>query len=177
MVQGVRKNVCRLKPQFLGVIYCCLLASPLAAAECQKIYLENTGSLEGLTLQSQFRKDYGNPRDPFRPIKNLRSIPSSSRKTQPEPPKIPQISTIENPNLKLLGIIRGQYGPQAVIQVSPGKRIFVRPGLELLRSGWIIKTISDGEVLLEHLSTSTSGKGLPQSRTFVLSFPTPGKLG
>jgi hypothetical protein len=177
MVQGVKKNVCRLKPQFLGVIFCGLLAGPVAAGEFQKFYLENTGSVEGLALQTQFRNDYGNRRDPFRPIKKRRSISSSSRKSQPGPPKIPPISTIKDPSLKLLGIIRGQYGRQAVIQVSPGKRIFVRPGLELVPSGWIIKTISEGEVFLEHLSTPTSGKALPQSRTFILSFPTPGKLG
>jgi len=176
MVQGVKKNVCRLKPQFLGVIFCGLLVVPVSGGEFQKFYLENAGSVEGLSLQTQFRNDYGNRRDPFRPIKKQRSISSSSRKSQPEPQKIPPISTIKDPNLQLLGIIRGQYGRQAVIQVSPGERIFVRPGLELVRSGWITKTISDGEVLLEHLSTSTSGEGLPQSRTFILSFPTPGKL-
>lgn len=177
MVQSVKKNVCRLKPQFLGVIFCGILAAPVAAGEFQKIYLENIDSFEGLALQTQSRNDYGNRRDPFRPIKKRRSISSSSRKLQPEPPKIPPISAIKDPNFKLLGIVRGQYGRQAVIQVSPGERIFVRPGLELVRSGWIIKTISEGEVLLEHPSTSTSGKGLPQSRTFILSFPTPGKLG
>jgi len=177
VVQNVKKNVCRLKPQFLGVIFCGLLVAPAAAGEFQKFYLENTGSVEGLTLQTQFRNDYGNRRDPFRPIKKRRSISSSSRKSQPEPPKIPPISTIKDHNLKLLGIFHGPYGRQAVIQVSLGERIFVRPGLELVRSGWIIKTISDGEVLLEYLSTATSGKGLPQSRTFILSFPTPGKLG
>jgi hypothetical protein len=177
VVQGVKKTVSRLKPQFLGVIFCGLLAVPVAAGEFQKIYLENTGSVEDLALQTQVRNDYGNRRDPFKPIKKRRSISSSSRKSQPEPPKIPPISTIKDPNFKLLGIFRGKYGRRAVIQVSPGERIFVRPGLELVRSGWIIKTISDGEVLLEHLSTSTSGKGLPQSRTFILSFPTPGKLG
>jgi hypothetical protein len=177
VIQGVKKNACRLKPQFLGVIFCGLLAAPVAAGEFQKIYLENTGSVEGLALQTQFRNDYKNRRDPFRPIKKRRSISSSSRKSESQPPKIPTISTIKNPNLKLLGIIRGQYGRQAVIQVSPGERILVRPGLELVRSGWIIKTISDGEVLLEYLPTSTSGKGLPQSRTFILSFPTPGKFG
>ena len=177
VVQGVKKNVCRLKPQFLGVIFCGLLAAPVAAGEFPKIYLENAGSVEGLALQTQFRNDYGNRRDPFRPIKKRRSLSSSSRKSQPEPHKIPPISTIKDPNLKLLGIIRGQYGRQAVIQVSPGERILVRPGLEIVRSGWIIKTISDGEVLLEHLSTSTSGKGLSQSKIFILSYASSEKLG
>jgi len=177
VVQNVKKNVCRLKQYFLGVIFCGLLVAPAAAGEFQKFHLENIGSVEGLALQAKFRNDYGNRRDPFRPIKKRRPISSSSRKSQPEPPKTPLISTIKDPNLKLLGIFHGQYGRQAVIQVSPGERIFVRPGLELIRSGWIIKTISDGEVLLEHLSNSSSGKSLPQSRTFILSFPTPGKLG
>ncbi len=175
MFQGVKKNVCRLKPKFLGVIFCGLLGAPVAAGEFQKPYLENTGSVEGLALQTLFRNDFGNRQDPFRPIKKRRSISPSSMKSRPKPSENPPISSIKDPNLKLLGIIRGQYGHQAVIQISPGERIFVRPGLELVRSGWIIKTISDREVLLEHLSTSTSGKALSQSRTFILSFPTPGK--
>jgi hypothetical protein len=177
VVQNVKKIVRRLKPQFLGVIFCGLLISPAAAGEFQKIYLKNTGSVEGLMLQTQLRKDSGKRRDPFRPIKKRRSISSPSRKSQPEPSKIHPIPTIKDPILKLLGIFHGPYGRQAVIQVSSGERIFVRPGLELVRSGWIIKTISDGEVLLEHLSTATSGKGLSQSKTFILSFPPPGKLG
>lgn len=175
MVQGVKKNICRLMPQILGVIFCGLLARPVAAEVFQKFDLENTGSVESLALQTEFPKDYVNRRDPFRPIKKPRSISSSSRKSQPEPPIIPPISTIKDPNLKLLGIIHGHFGPQAVIQVSNGERIFIGPGLELARSGWTIKTISKGEVLLEHLSTS--GKGLTQSRIFILAFPTPGKLG
>ena len=177
MVQNVKKNLHRLKPQFLGVIFCGLLVSTAAAGEFQKIYLENTGPVEGLARQTQFRKDSGKRRDPFRPIKKRRSISSPSRKSHPELSKIHPILTIKDPILKLLGIFHGPYGRQAVIQVSPGERIFVRPGLELVRSGWIIKTISDGEVLLEHLSTATSGKGLPQSKTFILSFPTSRKLG
>jgi hypothetical protein len=177
VVQNVKKNVCRLKQHFLGVIFCGLLVAPVAAGEFQKFHLENIGSVEGLALQTKFRNDYGNRRDPFKPIKKRPSISSSSRKSQPEPPKTLPVSTIKDPNLRLLGIFHGQYGRQAVIQVSPGERIFVRPGLELVRSGWIIKTISDGEVLLEHLSNASSGKSLPQSRTFILSFPTPGKLG
>ena len=177
MAQSVKKNVGRLKPQFLGVIFCGLLVPPVATGEFQKIYLENTVSFEGLAVQAKFRNDYGNRRDPFRPIERRRSVSSSSGKSQPKPPKISTISTIKDPNLKLLGIIHGQYGRQAVIQVSSGERILVGPGLEIVRSGWIIKTISAEEVLLEHLSASTSGKGLPQPRTFILSFPTPGKLG
>jgi len=177
VAQSVKKNVGRLKPQFLGVLFCGLLVPPVATGEFQKIYLDNTVSVEGLAVQAKFRNDYENRRDPFRPIERRRSVSSSFGKSQPKPRKIPTISTIKDPNLKLLGIIHGQYGRQAVIQVSSGERILVGPGLEIVRSGWIIKTINAEEVLLEHLSASTSGKGLPQSRTFILSFPTPGKLG
>jgi hypothetical protein len=177
VVKNVKKNVWGLKPQFLGIIFCGLLVAPVEAGEFRKFYLENSGSVEGLVRQTEFRNDSGNRRDPFRPIKKRRPNSSSSRRSQPEPPKIPPISTIKDPNLKLLGIFHGPYGRQAVIQVSPGERILVWPGLELVQSGWIVKTINDGEVLLEHLSTATSGKGLPQSKTFILSFPTSRKLG
>ncbi|MFA9562294.1 MAG: hypothetical protein ACERKU_08160, partial [Nitrospirota bacterium] len=119
MVQNVKKIVRRLKSQFLGVIFCGLLVSTAAAGEFQKIYLEHTSPVEGLARQTQFRKDSGKRRDPFRPIKKRRSISSPSRKSQPEPSKIHPIPTIKDPNLKLLGIFHGPYGRQAVIQVSP----------------------------------------------------------
>ena len=177
MVRNVKKSTWQLKPQCLGVILCGLLGATVEAGEFQNYYLEHLGSVEGLVRQTEFRNDSGNRRDPFRPIKKRQSISSKARKSKPEPLKPPPISTIKDPNLKLLGIFHGPYGRQAVIQVSPGERILVRPGLEIVKSGWIIKTISDGEVLLEHLSTAISGKGLSQSKTFILSFPTPGKLG
>lgn len=177
MGQNVKKNVWRLIPQFLGIIFCGLLVVPAAAGKLKIFYLENSYSVDSLVRQTEFRNNSGNRRDPFRPIRKRRSMPSSFMKSQPETPKIHPISTIKDPNLKLLGIFHGPYGRQAVIQVSPGERILVWPGLEIVRSGWIIKTISDGEVLLEHLSTSISGKGLPQSKTFLLSFAAPGKLG
>ncbi|TFG60429.1 MAG: hypothetical protein E4H32_08645 [Nitrospirales bacterium] len=82
---------------------------------------------------------------------------------------------MKNPNWKLLGIIHGHNGRQAVIQISPQERVFVRSGLEVVRSGWIIKAISKEEVLLEHSSPSTSVEGFSQPKVLILSFSTLGK--
>jgi len=167
---GVQKQ-----SRFFGVLICALLAVPAMAEEFQAISQENPGSLEVVVERAQPRENYGKRRDPFRPIMKPRSISSSSRKSLPDPRKVLSIPSVTDPKWKLLGIIHGQYGHQAVIQISSGERVFARPGLELARSGWIIKTISKGEVLLEHQSTTSAETNHPQHRTFILSFQTPGK--
>jgi len=175
VVRSAKMQVCRIMFPFLGGIFCGLLSVSVAAGEVQKFSLNNLGTADALVQRIQDRSDFKKRRDPFRQIKKPRSISSSPRKSRPEPKKIFPIPRVKDPNWKLLGVIHGQYGRQAVIQISPGKRIFVRPGLELVQSGWIIKTISKGEVLLERRSITPSGTDFPQPRIFILSFPTPGK--
>ncbi len=176
VVGSAKMQVCRIMFPFLGGIFCGLLSVSVAAGEVQKFSLNNLGTADALVQRIPDRNDFKKRRDPFRPMKKPRSISSSSRKSRPEPQKIPPpVPRVKDPNWKLLGVIHGQYGRQAVIQISPGKRIFVRPGLELVQSGWIIKTISKGEVLLERRSITPSGTDFPQPRIFILSFPTPGK--
>jgi len=175
VVRSDKINVCRIIFQLLGGILCGLLSAPVAVGEVPKISATNLGTAAELLQRIQDKSDFKKRRDPFRPIKKRRSISSSARIAHLEPPTITPIPTINNPNWKLLGIIHGQYARQAVIQVSPNERILVRSGLEVVRSGWIIKTISKGEVLLEHSSTSTSGKGLSEPKAFILSFSTLGK--
>ncbi|MCA9421081.1 MAG: hypothetical protein KC592_08690 [Nitrospira sp.] len=108
-------------------------------------------------------------RDPFKRIPQLR--PSTPKVTPPPHQEAEIAPPVNNPGWRLLGVMHAQDGPQAVIQVSPTERILVKPGSELARSGWTVKTIEGEEVLLEHLSPSSSvGKAFP-TRTFILSFP------
>jgi hypothetical protein len=94
--------------------------------------------------------------------------PVVSKKSHPESTIVPK--KVENPVWRLLGVIHGQSGHQAVIQISPKERVVVQPGSELARSGWTIKTITEGEVLLERLSsTSSVGVSSPPGN-FILSF-------
>ncbi len=172
---AMRKGLCRMLFGSLGLLICGLLGTQGVEAKLPKFPQEQTGSKENLDLGAQPRKNHVNRRDPFRPIKKSRSISSSLRKSPSVPTKSLQRSNVKDPKWTLLGVIHGPFGRQAVIQVSPGKRIFARPGLELAQSGWTIKTISKGEVLLEHFSTTPSRAGLSQPKTFILSFPTLGK--
>ena len=107
-------------------------------------------------------------RDPFKRIKKRLPTQSLLEKSHSELTIGP---VVEDPAWRLLGVLHGQDGHQAVIQISPKKRVLVHPGSELAGSGWTIKTISEGEVLLEYLSsTSSVGVSLPP-RNFILSFP------
>jgi hypothetical protein len=177
--RSAKTHVCRIMVQSLGGILCGLLSVPGAFGEVKNFTPNHSGIGEKVVQRIQSRNDFSKRRDPFKPIKKRRAISSTSRKSSPEPPQLRAIpatnSTLKNPNWKLLGIIHGHNGRQAVIQISPQERVFVRSGLEVVRSGWIIKAISKEEVLLEHSSPSTSVEGFSQPKVFILSFSTLGK--
>lgn len=119
--------------------------------------------------QANSRHTDVNRRDPFKRIPKRMPPPQVSTPSHPESKIVP---ILDNPGWRLLGVMHGQDGHQAVIQVSPTNRVLVRPGSELARTGWTIKTISEGEVLLEHLSSGSPVRGAFPPRTFLLSFPT-----
>lgn len=165
----------RMMTGSFGFLICVLIGIPGVETTVSGFSQKQIDPMENRVLVAESWENDESRRDPFRPIKKSRSISSPLKKTRPEPKKTRPIQQVKDPKFILLGIIRGQYERQAVIQVSPGKRIFAKPGLELAQSGWFIKTISKGEVLLEYFSTTSSRAGLSQPKTFILSFRTLGK--
>ena len=121
------------------------------------------------STNDQSRHTEANRRDPFKRIPKRTPIPRVLKKSPPEPTPSPGV---ENPVWRLLGVMHGQDGHRAVIQISPKERVVVQPGSELARSGWIIKSISEGEVLLEHRTLTSSANNSFPPRNFILSFPT-----
>ena len=158
--------------QVIGGILGVFLSLPVASGEVRKVPPTDLSPRVGSVQRFEAKSDVGKRRDPFRPIIKQRAISSLPKKAHIQRPTIEAVSVIKNPKWKLLGIIDGQYGRQAVIQVSPQMRVFIKSGLEVAGSGWIIKTISRGEVLLEHSSPTTPGKGLSEPKAFILSFGT-----
>jgi hypothetical protein len=163
--------------QSLGGILCGFLFVTNVFGEVKNFTPHHSGIGKKVVQRIHSRNDFSKRRDPFKPIKKRRAISSTPRQSSPEPSQVPPnpatISTLKYPNWKLLGIIHGQIGRQAVIQISPQERVFVRPGLEVGRSGWILKAISREEVLLEY--TSSSVESFQQPKVFILSFSTLGK--
>ena len=170
-----RKGLHRMMCGFLGLLISGLMGIPGVEATVSGFPQKQIDSMGNRVLVDQSRGNHENRRDPFRPINKRRSSSSSSKKSRPEPKKTLLIQQAKDPKFMLLGIIHGPFGHQAVIKISPGKRIFARPGLELAQSGWFIKTIRKGEVLLEHFSAISSRASLPQPEPFILSFPILGK--
>jgi hypothetical protein len=87
---------------------------------------------------------------------------------------LPMVPGVEDPALKLLGVLYGNNGHQAVIQLSPmdrKDRIVVQRGSKLAQTGWTVKTISEEGVLLEHLSSTPSIDLPSRTKNFLLSFP------
>lgn len=112
-----------------------------------------------------------NRRDPFKRIPQHLPISKVTKPSHPHPDsKI--VPLVNDPDWRLLGVMLGQNGYQAVIQVSSTERVLAEPGIEIGRSGWIIKTISHEDVWLEHLPVNASARGTSSARTFILSFPT-----
>ena len=161
--------------RILGMIICSLSVVPMSAGDVLAISILLENSVINSVQKSPALADIGKRRDPFTPIKKPRSIPSAPKKSKPRSPKISPISTLKYPSWTLLGIIHGQHGHLAVIQTLSGERIFVEPGPQPVRDGWIIKTISDTEVHLVHASSASTGKRVSRPKTFILSFSTVGK--
>jgi len=171
-VRYANTHVERIMAQFLGGILLGLLSVTSANGEVRNVASNHSGMSEMVVQGVSSPKDFSQRRDPFQPIQKRRAISSTPRKARSKPPQQQAMSssipTLKNPSWKLLGIIHGQNGRQAVIQISPQERVFVRSGLEVARSGWIIKAISKEEVLLEYSLTPRGGRSRPQA--FILSF-------
>jgi len=172
---SLKSRPVRISINLLGGILCGLLGLSLAIGKVQNFSSPESPAVGGRIGHGQDRGDLKKRRDPFRPIKKRSVISSSNRKAQSDlPPNLP-VQPVANPNWKLLGIIEGQLGRQAVLQISPHERVFVRPGLEVAHSGWIIKTIGREEVLFEYSSTSILENHLSSAKSFILSFATLGQ--
>ncbi len=157
--------------RILGIFFCSLSLVPMSVGDVLAISILLEDSVINSDEKTQAHAAIGKRRDPFNPIKKSGSIPSVPKKSKPKSLKASPISTLKNPHWKLLGIIQGQYGRLAVIQTLSGERIFVEPGPEPVRDGWMIKAISETAVHLEHGPTAAAGKNDPQPKTFILSFP------
>ena len=168
------KNYCLKGYNFFGILICGVLGSPAVDAKMLELKTEHAISVDSSVL-TKSRHTPANGRDPFRPIIKPRPPSSASNKPRPKPAARPVVSKVKDPTWKLLGVIYGQSGRQAVIQVSPKERIIVGLGSEFPLLEWTVKAIHKGEVLLEHSSIDYSVAGSPIPRTFILSFPTSGK--
>ncbi len=160
----------RVASQILVFILGSLLSSSVALSADLLHSSPMINPVDKMIRLRQTTGDFQNRRDPFQPIKRHGSISPSPRKVGPVLPAIDSIPVPTAPPWKLLGIIDGKLGRQAVIQLSPKKRVVVQAGSEVARSGWIIKTINPQEILFEHSSSWPAKNGLSQSQIFVLSF-------
>lgn len=161
--------------RILGMIFCVLLVLPMLEREVMAVSILLEDSVVDSVKAPAPVADIGKRRDPFNPMKKPKSLSSTPKKTKPKSAKISPISTLQYPHWKLLGIIQGRYGRLAVIQTLSGERIFVEPGPEPVREGWIITNINDTEVHLEHASSVEREKSVSEPKTFILSFPFVGK--
>ena len=161
----------RMLSRLLGIFTLCVATAPVVGGKAQLINQEGKAFVGEPVLRKEIRATLAKRRDPFKPIIRRRSISAAPKKSRPTPKPGPLVVEVKDPQWKLLGVVHGRYGRQAVIQDVSGKRIFVRPGLEPLQSGWIIKTIRRGEILLESRQKSLPGSGVKKPKSFVLSFP------
>ena len=105
-------------------------------------------------------------RDPFAPLKKSTPAPKSSPppKHSPSPP-----AHVSLPG-KLLSVVHGPWGFQAVIQLSPKEYLVVEPGELIAHSGWRVKGIQEDGVRLERVSSASSSGGPGQIISAMLFF-------
>lgn len=105
-------------------------------------------------------------RDPFTPIE--KSIPAPK---SPGPPKIakPPLPSLPLPG-KLLSVVRGPWGYQAVIQLSPKASLIVEPGESVAQTGWKVKEIKEDRVRLESIQSRSFSDGANTNQSANLFF-------
>ena len=156
--------------RFLGFVICILLIISTVEGKVQKFSLEYSHHKEALVRRTKAYDHVENRQDPFRPIITRPSTSIAPSAPHSEIRAILPTPKRKRPNWKLLGVAFGQQGREAVIQISSGERMFVRPGLVIPRSGWKVKAISEKDVLLEFFPSTSSEAEPAQSRTVILSF-------
>ena len=164
------KISCLKTSRFLGSVICILLIVSTVEGKVQKFSLEYSQCKEALVRRTKAYDHVENRQDPFRPLTTRPSTSRVPRKSQSEIKAILPNPKHKRPNWKLLGVVSGQQGREAVIQISSGERMFVRPGLVIPRSRWKVKAIREKDVLLEFFPPTSSGAKPAQSRTVILSF-------
>ena len=80
------------------------------------------------------------------------------------------LSPIQEPRLKILGIMSGGQGYHAVIQGFEGKRYFVETGSVLPSEGLKVKMITDTQIVLERSGDPREQKESRLPQELVLSF-------
>ncbi len=93
--------------------------------------------------QREVQYQAGSRRDPFVPLNRARMQRSSK-------PQQPNSQKEKSDDLKVLGIVYGQEGYRAVLQLANGKRVLVKPGSVLEYERARVIRISDDAVLLEY---------------------------
>lgn len=105
-------------------------------------------------------------RDPFAPIRKTTPVPKP-----PSPPKVTK-SPVPAPPVpgKLLSVVHGPWGYQAVIQLSPKEYLIVEPGEPVANTGWRVKEIKDDRVRLELIPSLSPSGGVNTIKTANLFF-------
>ena len=106
-------------------------------------------------------------RDPFlAPFKN--PTPAPKAPTLPRDPK-PSPALVPLPG-KLLSVVHGPWGFQAVILLASHEHLVVQLGEPVAHTGWHVTDIQEDHVRLEYVRTPSSPGGSDQSRSAMLFF-------
>ncbi len=99
-------------------------------------------------------------RDPFRSIVALSEGRPKSVKT------LPPLQRNEVSDLRLQGIIWGEYGPRAIVNTPDGKGYTVRVGTPVGFNRGVIKRITQNQVIIEETLLNIFGE--PKKRSIVM---------
>jgi len=99
-----------------------------------------------------FRYNPEGRRDPFR------SIVASSRKSQKKILSLPPLQRLSLSELKLIGIVWGEFGFGAIVQTPDGKGYTLRKGTRIGISSGIVRRITKEEVVIRETGTNIFGE-------------------
>lgn len=134
----------------------------LLALEAEPIPIQEIGApLFKVNMDKRYTYTVGNRRDPFIPLPVTHS---------PEDLPVTPLPEFENPEggLRVVGIISGKHGYQALLKLPSGERVIVGPGGQLKNTPLTVKRITNDSVVITR-SLEEKGSSRILETTFLLS--------
>ncbi len=109
----------------------------------------STGDVKQVSSPGQYTYDPGNRKDPFKPLTSGGSAISKVT--------LPPLQRHEISELKVIGIVWGDFGYKAMVQASDGKGYTLSKGTLVGPNKGVVKRITKKSVIIEEMYLTTLG--------------------
>lgn len=123
---------------------------PLASGEVPASQAGGPASVGVVTSPEQYTYEPGNRRDPFQPVTSIESVTKKAG--------LPPLQRHDPSELRVIGIIWGDFGYKAMVVTPDGKGYTLSKGTMVGPKEGVVKKITKNTVIIEEKSIAFSGE-------------------